>query len=317
MIQLAQLTPTNLLAEKTKFFESDTYEPRFSYSQNIEPDLIQFYGQPKVKFFNQALKMTQQSFAAQLNPISPLATQTQVFQAVTEACDSLKIPILKVDFSHHYLSQLRLSRSTLYIRTPIQFTLIQLKGKIHHEIETHLLRLLNHTTLSLSPPEENYDFRSTEEGLASLHSYLDQPEVIMRKTFLSYIGCFLAQSLGFRATFTEMVKLRVSPELAWAITTRNKRGLVETEVPGGFTRDCTYLEGAVSVWQWLMSPDHQVKDLYLGRISLNQVIDTKKVLTDFSNPDQLRFPAFIANSAKYLATIAQIGQTNQFAQLVS
>jgi hypothetical protein len=166
-------------------------------------------------------------------------------------------------------------------------------------------------------PEESYEFRSTEEGLANLHSYLDEPEPFMRKTFLTYVGAYLSQTESFRTVYVELTKLGVSNELAWSITTRSKRGMTDTSQAGGFTKDKTYLEGAVAVWKWLMDAKHDVHDLYAGRISLDQVNAIKQKLSSMSQPPKLHFPEFIADQTQYLTHINQIGTTNQFDKLIS
>ena len=122
--------------------------------------------------------------------------------------------------------------------------------------------------------------------------------------------------MSFRAAYQELIKFRVSTELAWSIITRSKRGLADTEQPGGFTKDRTYLEGSVAVWQWLLDSSNDIHDLYAGRICLSEVSQTKKYLKTKTPAPKLHFPKFIANSTDYLAIIHQIGITNQFEKLV-
>jgi len=315
MTKLAQLTPTNLMEEKAKFLASQAYEPQFKYAQPIDPKTLNFYGPPQKKFFDHAVNLITQFPKSKIKP--PRATLEQIEVAVETACQAANLPSLKLDFSHDHLSQVRLDNGTLFIRTPIQFTQAQLIGKIHHEIETHYFRILNNAALGFEPAEESYAFRSTEEGLANLHSFLDQPNVPMYKTCLSYIGSYLTQQLGFRAAFLEMIKLEVSTELSWSIITRSKRGLTDTSQPGGFTKDRTYLEGSVAVWQWLLRPENDIHDLYAGRISLSEVNQTKKIVSEKNPAPKLYFPKIIANPVEYLNIIRQIGLTNQFEKLVS
>jgi hypothetical protein len=313
MTKLLLLTPTNLLTEKAKFFASSSYEPQFEYAEKIDSDTLNFYGQPQQKFFDHAVKIIQEFPRSGIS--SDRATLSQINFAVKTACEAANLPNLKVDFSPKHLSQARLDKATLFIRTPIKFSVNQLAGKIHHEIETHYLRILNNTALGLEPAIESYDFRSTEEGLANLHSYLDEADIPMRKTCLTYMGCYLTQEFGFRAAYDALISFKVAPDLAWSIITRSKRGLTDTSLPGGFTKDRTYLEGAVTVWQWLLNPKNQVRDLYAARISLKEVDQTKKLVE--KTQAQLHFPKFIQNYTQYLATIQQIGLTNQFEKLIT
>jgi hypothetical protein len=71
----------------------------------------------------------------------------------------------------------------------------------------------------------------------------------------------------------------------------------------------------VAVWRWLVEPDHNIHDLYAGRISLDQVFKIKNLVQAKNPPPKLHFPSFIADPTKYLAIISQIGQTNQFSDL--
>ncbi len=316
MIDLKLLTPVNLLAEKAKFFASNEYEPQFQYSQPISEAEIGDYGPPQLKFFQHAVNMLQHSSPLR-NQAVPRVTPEQVTALVRDTCQAAHIPEVTVEFSPDYLSQARLDQGILYIRTPILFFEIGLKGKIHHEIESHYLRVLNNAALGLPVHPENFEFRSTEEGLANLHSYLEDPSIPMRKTFLGYAGVYLSQHLSFRAVYQELMTLGASPELAWSITTRNKRGSSDTSLPGGFTRDRTYFEGVVKVWQWLMTPGNDPHNLYLGRITLDEIEQTRKLYNNLSPQPELHFPRFIADNAAYLDIIKQIGETNQLAELIA
>ena len=108
-----------------------------------------------------------------------------------------------------------------------------------------------------------------------------------------------------------MIQLEISPEIAFLLALRTKRGLTDTSQPGGLTKDISYLEGSVTVWNWILNHQHDPKDLYLGRISVAQIAELKPQ----SITDGLLYPSFFEDMPKYQELITEIGTINKFDQL--
>jgi hypothetical protein len=149
-------------------------------------------------------------------------------------------------------------------------------------------------------------FRTTEEGLAKLHSFLDADDKVMRLTFYAYIAVYLSQSKSFAQVFEELTQLGLKPEKAWFVTIIAKRGLTDTSQAGGITKTITYIEGALRVLKWLADESNDPHQLYWGRIDLDEI-------TSFSSDvktDQLIFPTFFDDIGQYRGKISAISKAN-------
>jgi len=135
----------------------------------------------------------------------------------------------------------------------------------------------------------------------------------IRKTYFTYTASYLAQTKSFAEIFQALVKLGLSENFSWTITLKQKRGLTDTSQPGGFTKDIVYFEGVVAVWDWIHNQHNDPKDLYLGRISLDQVALIKQK----TDPHKTIYPTFFENMQKYSQHIKEIGEINKFVDLLS
>ena len=205
-----------------------------------------------------------------------------------------------------------IDKKGLYFRLPIKYSSEQIKNTLNHEIQTHLLRRINDSKQSWSGRiKKEPSFKETEEGLATLHSYIDTKNKILKKTFTGYYTTHLAQQYSFSQIFAKLIKLGLSPELAWSFTVRRKRGLTDTGNKGGCTKDIIYFEGAVKIWKWLQNKNNDPKDLYIGRLSLKN-IERKR---GEANKKELIYPTFFENISEYRSKINKIASKNQFAEI--
>jgi hypothetical protein len=72
------------------------------------------------------------------------------------------------------------------------------------------------------------------------------------------------------------------------LTLRVKRGLSDTSLPGGFTKDYLYLQGYYDVKEF--ASNHDVLDLFVGKIGIGDVKLVKKI-PELVSP--IFFPSFL------------------------
>ena len=308
---LKDVTPLNLMEERKTFFEDFSYNPQFVYRRSIEPAELLLWGTPRDDYFEHAKKKLEK-YPRSKEPRTPI-TEAVVTQAINEFNEKhhLEVP-LKLHFSENYLSRCRITDTAIFFQLPLAYSEVMFKDLLRHELETHYLRRLNH---SLQPWREYNSpepvFRRTEEGIANLHTHLLRDDKIMRKSYTTYIAVYLCQHLPFAEVFANLLQLNVTPETAWLLTVRGKRGLTDTSQPGCFSKDICYLEGAVKVWQWLMNSNNNPHDLYLGRISLEDIPHLSKNATTH----RLKYPTFFDTMSEYLSNISTIGEVNEYNNL--
>ncbi|MFZ5376679.1 MAG: tyrosine/phenylalanine carboxypeptidase domain-containing protein [Patescibacteria group bacterium] len=307
MSLLKNSIPTNLAKEKIKFFASNTYNPIFQYKQQITPENLTKYGQPSRELFEFSLAMLKQHGIE--NPQnSDFLTKSEIEIIANDLCLELRIDQIPVIYSAHRTSKIAISQHGLIIREPITLTRSGIQHNLNHEIQTHYLRSMNNKNQPWkSQPQRDVIFRRTEEGLANLHNSLHKGDKFLLFSFVHYFSNYLAITKSFREVFDALVELGLSPERAWNVTLRKKRGLTDTSQPGGFTKDIVYLEGAIIVWKWLMA-NNDPKRLYLGKIAVEEV----EKFWPIANKQHLLYPTFFRNMTDYLQEIAEIGKVNQF-----
>ena len=158
------------------------------------------------------------------------------------------------------------------------FSKKQLKRLKVHEIGVHILRAENgsiqpYKILGTGLP----GYLATEEGLASFAE--KQRGVLSNSLFREYAGRAIAVSLAlnkpFREVFLELKKY-FNQEIAYRITERVKRGLVNTSRKGCFTKDHIYLTGMLAVEKYLKKGD--IGLLYIGKVGIEHIPVIKKLI---------------------------------------
>lgn len=313
---LADLTPTNLLAEKAKFLANPTQNPVFTYRREFSSAELTSYGMPQEKFFQHAQRMLAEH-PLQPEP-EPFVTEQDIRDQIQDLFQTLGLPPLVLRFDPGFIAEASFGSGELRFRLPIHLVQSTLTAKLNHEIQSHYLRVFNHHAHHWPPNQENRDFRLTEEGLANLHSHLATKTPVLEKSYLTYIATYLAQQTDFCSIFTTLRELGVPTNRAWALTAKAKRGTTNTGQPGGFTKDLVYLEGAVMLWQWLQQPTNDPTWLYFGRFALADLPEIAKLYQEHDPTDwpAMKLPTFFQDMAQYRARIKMIGETNYFADLI-
>jgi hypothetical protein len=304
---ISDLTPLNLREEKTKFFQNFSYNPQFSYRRQFTQDELTQWGSPQAELYHHAQEVIEQNPLI-YDPDKQVVSQADVVEAVDQLLEKLGLMgQLAVEFEENRITRCGITNSAIKFRLPLTYSDSQLVGVLHHEIETHLLRKINNTQQPwATQPRPDHLFRTTEEGLAKLHSFLDADDKVMRLTFYAYIAVYLSQSKSFAQVFEELTQLGLKPEKAWFVTIIAKRGLTDTSQAGGITKTITYIEGALRVLKWLADESNDPHQLYWGRIDLDEI-------TSFSSDvktDQLIFPTFFDDIGQYRGKISAISKAN-------
>lgn len=311
MIALGLLTPQNIAAEKAKFLNDGQYNPQFVYANQIPIKELISWGQPKPKLVKHAYEMMELAPARKSKYIP--AERTYIQQKISAFNLQYHLdPPLALEFSDNIIPRCDITRKRIIIQEPIRFSQDRFDDLYRHELETHLLRILNHEQNfpNLTQPE-TIEFRQTEEGLAGLHSYLFREQKILKKSYQTYIAVSIAQQGSFRDVFQAMIKLGCSLDLAWSLALRTKRGIMDTSMPGGLTKDICYLEGAIMMAHWILQPNQDLRWLYLGRLALSQISQ----YTSAYDPNQIMTPAFFQPREQYVQLIAEISQINNFVKI--
>eukprot|EP00930_Biecheleria_cincta_P058120 TRINITY_DN43972_c0_g1_i1.p1 TRINITY_DN43972_c0_g1~~TRINITY_DN43972_c0_g1_i1.p1 ORF type:complete len:985 (-),score=223.44 TRINITY_DN43972_c0_g1_i1:64-3018(-) len=165
-----------------------------------------------------------------------------------------------------------------------------------HEVGTHLLRMMNDEHQIWHGVRERYKMINpwtTEEGFATLNTYMTLPSKLMYPQALRYWAVCRGAQTGFVELFNELRTHISDAKRCWQICCRIKRGMLDTSQPGAFYMDQAYFKGAVEILKHLDEVDFG--RLYSGQIALQDLDKVHFLL----RKELVRLPRFL-NSAEKL-----------------
>jgi hypothetical protein len=308
------MTPTNLVAEKARFFNDPAYDPVFTYQEDFDRQVLTKWGQPQPQFVTYALSQLKKKgdLKPQRHPLQNQVVETACRELLTQIGVTEPIEVI---FQKDKATRCSISGLQIIFQDQPQFESDEaLASTLNHEVQTHLLRNLNQKKQGWKLDRIHFDhlLLRTEEGLAVLHSMLGNDQETLWRPCAYYVAVDLGQKLGFRAMFNRLQELGFDNEWAWKLCVRAKRGIVDASQPGGNTKDLCYLEGAVQMWQWLNDDQNQPSDMYLGKIYIEELEAKKQQLTT----TDVYLPLFMKDQNQYRHHIQQIGDYNQFQEIL-
>jgi hypothetical protein len=140
---------------------------------------------------------------------------------------------------------------------------------VAHEIETHVYCTEN------GKDQPYHIFRrgtahylKTQEGLAVYHQNQVVPGT-MNNAILGFHAVLWGRTMSFRKVFEKLLSY-LSPEEAWKMTVKAKRGMSDTGRPGAFMKNALYFWGYREVAAFL-EKGGKFDDLFSGKFSLHQM----------------------------------------------
>jgi len=287
---LCRVRPTNLEQSMKAFFASDySADPQFTYTysdeyvaknfeenskccsellpeaQRILERVQEQYGGPDA--FMQGIYGGEKLTAEQLREVAEdyLKEHGIVHRVNIVVQDEMlcAASVLKPAFSDE--------RYTLNLASqPTSCRMVQ--GICDHEIGTHLLRMINDELQVWHRERDRYKLVNpwvTEEGFATLNTYLSMPCKLLYPQALRYYACCRGTEVGFVDLFSELREHIPDPTRCWQLCCRIKRGLKDTSQPGAFCMDQAYFKGAVEILRHLEEVDFP--RLYAGQLALQDV----------------------------------------------
>jgi hypothetical protein len=320
MSLLTLLTPQNLFEERRKFFADPELNPQFIYEDDIPEDELAIYGVPQRRYIKLAEKIVKKAFSDQSEAELDEARGRELTkEEVTKKINLfLKRHGLEKRFgiiwSSSFVARTSINSTTIKLRLPVQFREEDLLGMLYHEIGTHGIRRINYEQQPWFKKKSKYGFSSylkTEEGLAILHSLLPLSNQSAYSSALRYLAVAKAQEDTFVNTYQFLNQYIKDPDRCWTATFRQKRGLSDTGLPGGYTKDLVYFEGMVDVWHFLKDHEFMIDDLLLGKLAMEDMEKAKEMNPEFKP----LLPSFyVTNKEKYQKEMLKIGQVNMLDQ---
>lgn len=315
---LNDLIPQNLNEEKEKFFADNKYNPQFIYKTKIDKEKLTQHGKPLDEYLNLADNVLKKTFFGRNELDIEIMEGNIISHRDVEKTilTFLKMHDLqkrfKMVWSKSFIPRTSITSDTIKLRLPADFRKQSLLGMLYHEIGTHALRRVNYEKQPWYKKKEKFGFKNyllTEEGLAVLHSLLPHTYKSAYKSAIRYKAVSLSQKYSFVETFEMLKKYVNDPEKRWTMTLRQKRGIQDTSLPGGYSKDLMYFEGMIKVYIWLQKNNFDITPLYFGKIAYEDVQKAVEINKKF----QPKLPVFFSlNREKYSQEIKKIGEFNDF-----
>ncbi len=315
---LQSITPINLQEEKAKFFADQTYNPQFRYAEEIDQNQLAKYGFPqRVAKEHAAFILEKAYFNRTESDLTRLDGPIVSQQDATEkSLLFLKLHGLQnryaLSWSAAYVSRASIDASVLKLKSTAEFRRDNLMGMLYHEIGTHALRRVNYEQQPWFKKKTKFgfnDYLRTEEGLAGLHSLLPKINRLAYTFAIRYLAVEKAQQASFTEVWKFLTKYIDNPETRWMVAIRQKRGIKDTRMPGGYTKDIVYFEGVLDCWSWLKLNDCDITPLYYGKIAKEDADKAVKLNPDFKP----QLPSFYyLKMEEYKEHIFEIGKVNEF-----
>ncbi len=328
------ITPTNLIAEKTRFFKAlnnnQEYNPQFKYRKILFDikklrseinELINYKGiyhneinniaKRYLLFLNLIINRGNNKFTEYSKKLYGFPNQNEINYAKniiknnevpknknkTYSAEYVKNKFQKLISKYGWKiilknipSKMKVSpkSKTLVINKSSFFTKKEIMRLEYHKIKTHVIRQVNNQKLP-AIIRNCFNYIETEEGLAlqmeEMHNCLSKEQ--LRIYAARTIAVHLSLTKSFYEVFTIIRKYGFDNETAFQITSRAKRGLQDTKKPRGFTKDHIYLSGKLKIEEYLKAGG-QINDLFIGKISINDVSKVKKILETLRTQESLQ-----------------------------
>ncbi|MDP8033789.1 DUF1704 domain-containing protein [Pasteurella atlantica] len=232
--------------------------------------LSSLYGKPKDEDIQQALDILK-TYNCTLNKNEEQISAVEAQRFITsklEMCGynwKVTIQNMSAKMSVSSLEQ------TLNIKDSATFTLSEIERLYVHEIETHILRNENgkkqkYEIFSIGFP----NYLATEEGLATLAEERNhlRSKYDEMKYALRLILCDKCLTTDFWDLFIFVKQYITNDSDAFDMVARIKRGLENTALFGGYTKDQVYFSGYN---QLKLLPNEILKKLYIGKVGIEDL----------------------------------------------
>ena len=286
---LTLITPTNLEAERVKFFASSTYNPIFHYLWQDDPGMDMAQRDPlKQELFEAVLsqdhslisQVAQSYFDTQITPtilklardrgalsgIKTSGSAQHFAELLREGLDYFGLTDTKIVLSSQAGFNARPDHShhQIIVSQHAHFEYFSMEGGVRHDL-VHTIRHHNGQYNHLSRAA---NYLPTEEGLASWcqdHTNDDNGEA---QHAMEYVGSSIGLSGSLRDIYNYMIDSGMTRELAWKRASRHKFGFIDTGKPGDIIKPAMYFANEVKIGQ--LSSAEKLR-LFVGKIALTDL----------------------------------------------
>lgn len=314
-----KINPTNKDAEMKKFLFDPLYNPQFEYAYEFTPQELHKFGGISDDLLLQAKSIIDsviKKFGSEKEFLEvvegPVMTREEVEAQLKAYLQANGVDQkVKVTFTRNTVSRTTMREDEMIIRLPIDYRKNTFTGTLHHEIGTHYFRTLNEREAPWYKKRDEFHMlpkTQTEEGLAIVNQFIDFDQPYLWMSGLYYYGTWCAREMSFAQLNKALTPYIENAERRWKLCLKIKRGLKDTSLPGGFSREQRYLEGVFEVIDFVTHHEYNPELLYAGKIAVADALKARKI----SEARKYLLPQFLQNMSReeYKKGIARIKKYN-------
>jgi hypothetical protein len=285
---LTLITPTNLEAEKEKFFASSTYHPTFHYiwqDQELAPSFSISRKYPlweAMRIQDHAAIVHTASELFEVSLQSDILAKAKTLAQVTGRPESGSAEeyatLLRAGLDFFGLRDITIEISPaagfnarpdhqgkkVIVSRHIHFEYFSMEGGVHHEL-VHALRYRNGKSNGIRRSQR---FLPTEEGLASWCQDYTNDDNGLAQHAMEYVALAVGLEGSLRDIYEVIRGYGMSAELAWKRAARHKFGFIDTHLPGDILKPAMYFANELKIDQ--LSTADRVH-LFVGKINQDEL----------------------------------------------
>ncbi len=247
------------------------------------------FGKVSRHIYQEALKFLKKNMPIE-HDNSPILETKPAVEILRKFMDEKKLKHWNIKYLEEAVVDMQVTKKeSVLVRKKSTYHKNRLEALLVHEIGTHVFRFENGKRQPLEiMAQGTANYLTTEEGLAVWNQ--NQLGLNLGDKYLTpalqIVTIHMAKRLGFRDLFEYLQStFDVSDELAWKLCLKSKRGFVDSDSKGAFTKDAIYFIGNREIEKFVKRGG-LIEELYLGKIAISELRIIKKM-------QNLRNPKFL------------------------
>ena len=270
------LKKIRFILDQIDFVESD--------DEHLKDIAVKLHGRPDPGCIKKATEILQQSNDEGYIFPEENVTPAEMLEILQSHIDKMGVD-WSVKLNNNIVPKVTVSgkKRLISINSSINYTSDEIERLKIHEVEVHVYRGANgHEQPYRIFAEGLAGYNETEEGIALVAEGMTGCHRIDTRQMKLYAGRALCVDMCLKGSFYDtFVQLReyFPDDLAYRLAERGKRGLENTSIPGGFTKDAHYISGIDKVQKFL-DDGGDVTLLYVGKVGLDDTGSIQKLLAE-------------------------------------
>lgn len=244
-------------------------------------NIIQNIGNPELEYFyskyiptpsESEFKLAKKLKNAKVISKSKHLDFEQVLSQLEDTLKHYKLKNWRIQVKNDMIGKFSVNKSDkIFVKKGTSITQSRLDKIIAHEILTHVLTTQNGKKQPYLIFQDGMaKYLETQEGMAIYNEYELNNLPARSYAAKNMISSYVALKNSFAEAVNILVEMGYKREIAVRHVLRTKRGLSDTSLPGGITKQVIYTRGALKIEKFIKKGG-DIRDLYIGKIDVDKI----------------------------------------------